>query len=123
MQILKSTTFIILSAALIGASSLAACQQTQVRQSDSQIDSTYLELGEEIARKNCASCHSIDVSGASPRPDAQPLRSVFVRRSAESLADDFREHIHVGHADMPDYDFTVKETEGMLAYLASIQVE
>lgn len=123
MKTLKSTTLIILGAALLGASSLAACQQTQVRQADRKIDPTYLELGQEIARTNCASCHSIDVSGASPRPDAQPLRTVFGRRSAESLADDFREHIHVGHADMPDYDFTVKETEGLLAYLASIQAE
>ena len=70
---------------------------------------------------HCAACHNIGLSGASPRAYAPPLRSVLTIYNSDSLADDFREHIHVGHPDMPDFDFTVKDTEGLLAYLSSIQ--
>ena len=74
-----------------------------------------------IVQANCASCHNIEVSGESPREDAPPLRTVLGNYNAESLADDFREHIHVGHPDMPDFDFGPKGTDEVIAYLKSIQ--
>ena len=42
---------------------------------------------------------------------------------AEALADDFREHIHVGHPDMPDFDFSPVEVDAVLAYLTSTQID
>lgn len=77
--------------------------------------------GRMIVEANCASCHSTDVSGISPREDAPPLRTVLASYNAESLADDFRESIHVGHPDMPDFDFGPKGTDEVIAYLKSIQ--
>ncbi len=118
MQMLKFTKPVALG---FGLMALSACQQPPVEKLANKIDMTYVELGQDIAKANCAACHSIEPSGPSPRADAPPLRTVFGISNPESLADDFREHIHVGHADMPDYDFTVKETDGLLAYLSSIQ--
>jgi len=77
--------------------------------------------GRTIIEANCASCHSVGLSGDSPREDAPPLRTVLANYNAESLADDFRESIHVGHPDMPDFDFGPKGTDEVIAYLKSIQ--
>jgi len=85
-------------------------------------EAEFVEFGQELVMEKCASCHSVTKSGASPRSDAPPLRTVLSLYNSESLADDFRVHIHVGHPDMPNFNFSVKETEGVLTYLKSIQV-
>ena len=80
-----------------------------------------LAQGELVFEENCVACHATERNGDSPRADAPPLRTVLTDFNPEALAEDFREHIHVGHADMPDFNFNVKETEAVLAYLRSIQ--
>ena len=110
---------------------LAACQKPDkpapnsapkpAIEAGNEFDISYLEMGKEIAETHCAACHTIKPLGASPRADAPPLRTVLGTYNPSALADDFREHIHVGHPDMPDFDFTVLQTEGLLAYLTSIQ--
>lgn len=84
-------------------------------------DAAQIAEGLSIVTTNCTSCHNVGTSGDSPRADAPPLRTVLANYNAESLADDFREHIHVGHPDMPDFDFGPKGTDEVIAYLKSIQ--
>lgn len=98
---------------------LMACQS----QNDVALTGEAAQIAEglSIVQTNCASCHSIGVSGDSPRKDAPPLRTVLANYNAESLTDDFREHIHVGHPDMPDFDFGPKGSDEVVAYLKSIQ--
>lgn len=110
---------IIKPAALMLSLGLAACEQTPKTAATELAQFT--EQGRLIAEQNCTSCHSIETSGDSPRSDAPPLRTISARYNLEALADDFREHLHVGHPDMPDFDFNVKETEALLTYLRSIQ--
>lgn len=98
---------------------VTACEQATIP--DNEWDAAFIEQGRDIAEQLCTACHSINRSGDSPRANAPPLRTVLAQYNPESLADDFREHIHVGHPDMPDFDFNVKETEAVLAYLRSIQ--
>jgi len=104
---------------LFFAFSVSGCQSDEAP--ESEFDASYLELGQQIVELHCSACHTAKPSGDSPRSDAPPLRNVLANYNPNALADDFREHIHVGHPDMPDYDFTVKETEGLLYYLWSIQ--
>ncbi len=101
----------------------AGCQKTapQDNVSATDFDVTFLEEGQAIVETQCTVCHSIDQSKASPRSDAPPLSTVLANYNPNALADDFREHIDVGHPDMPDFDFTIKQIEGLLAYLNSIQ--
>ena len=108
-----------LTTALGLAFNLSGCQPSQT--SETELDVAFLELGQQIVETHCAACHTANATGGSPRVDAPPLRNVLKTYDSTALADDFREHIHVGHPDMPDYDFTVIETEGLLAYLKSIQ--
>ena len=77
--------------------------------------------GRAIIENECAHCHAIGLDDDSPRADAPPLRVVLARYAPEALAEDFREHIHVGHPDMPDFNFSPLAADAVLAYLISIQ--
>jgi len=84
-------------------------------------DAAYLELGRDIVKTQCVACHNAEPTGASPREDAPPLRHVLANYNPDALANDFRERIHVGHPDMPDFKFSILQIEGLLAYLSTIQ--
>lgn len=79
--------------------------------------------GRAIVEANCTACHAIGAEGDSPRQDAPTLRTVFAEFDAEAIGDDFREGIHVGALDMPDFDFGPLGTEALIAYIRSIQTE
>lgn len=76
--------------------------------------------GREIAVHQCSNCHGLD-QDASLRTDAPPLRYVLSVYPPESLAEDFRAGIHVGHEDMPDFVFGDLGIDVLLSYLVSIQ--
>jgi mono/diheme cytochrome c family protein len=83
-------------------------------------DAEIIADGREIAVTNCATCHGLD-GDASPRADAPPLRHVLSILPPESLAEDFRAGIHVGHEDMPAFEFGDMGMDVLLSYLVSIQ--
>lgn len=76
--------------------------------------------GREIAVTHCSNCHGLDTD-ESLRADAPPLRYVLSYYPPESLAEDFRSGIHVGHEDMPDFVFGDLGMDVLLSYLVSIQ--
>jgi cytochrome c len=77
--------------------------------------------GEALLTKNCAQCHAIGRSGASPHPQAPPFRTLSRNYPIEGLAEALAEGIFVGHPDMPEFVFEADEVGAILAYLASIQ--
>ena len=81
-----------------------------------------IESGREIIEAQCSICHATGMNDQSPRMDAPPLRHVLANYAPDALAEDFREQVHVGHPDMPDFDFGPIGTDHVLAYLVSIQV-
>ena len=85
-------------------------------------DAGMIDSGREIVEAQCANCHAIGADDTSTRPDAPPLRYVLNDFAPDALAWDFRERIHVGHPDMPDFDFGPIGTDHVIAYLKSIQV-
>jgi mono/diheme cytochrome c family protein len=105
---------------------VAACSQERATTDNGEpvgipADAGLIADGRAIAEAQCAGCHAIAKTGESPRTDAPPLRHVLDDYAPEALAQDFREHIHVGHADMPDFDFGTRGTDALLAYLVSIR--
>ena len=78
--------------------------------------------GRVIAERNCAGCHAIGPTGASPNPASPPLRLVLQDFDIEALATDFREHIKIGGEQMPEFDFGPKGTDALMAYLLTIEV-
>ena len=79
--------------------------------------------GRAIAQRECASCHALDRSTASPRADAPPMRDLLARYDKDALANDLIEGIKLGHQDMPQFDFNVIAADALVAYLRSIQPE
>lgn len=79
--------------------------------------------GRAIAQRECATCHALDQSTASPRADAPPMRDLLARYDREALANDLIEGIKLGHQDMPQFDFNVIGADALIAYLQSIQPE
>ena len=76
--------------------------------------------GREIAVHNCSNCHGLD-QDSSLRTDAPPLRYILSVYPPESLAEDFRAGIHVGHEDMPEFVFGDLGMDVLLSYIVSIQ--
>ncbi len=76
--------------------------------------------GRTIAETHCSNCHGLN-GDASLRADAPPLRYILSQFPPETLAEDFRNGIHVGHEDMPDFVFGDLGMDVLLAYIVSIQ--
>lgn len=92
-----------------------------VRVEDAEAKARLIADGRAIVEQNCTTCHATGSTDDSPRTDAPPLRHVLAQRDPEALAADFREGIHIGAVDMPDFDFGPLGTDAVLAYLTSIQ--
>lgn len=84
------------------------------------MDADSIADGRDIAVNQCSNCHGLD-QDASLRADAPPLRYILSIYAPESLAEDFRAGIHVGHDDMPAFVFGDLGMDLLLAYLVSIQ--
>ena len=88
---------------------------------EAEIQAGLIADGQMIVEENCATCHAIGETGESIRTDAPTLRTVLAGRDTEALRADFREGIHVGADDMPDFDFGPLGTDAVIAYIESIQ--
>jgi len=112
-----------IAAALCGLASCGAQDGPVSNQADTfeLSEPEMIASGREIVEAQCVMCHAIGANDQSPRTDAPPLRTVLANYAPEALADDFREGVHVGHPDMPDFDFGPIGTDHVLAYLISIQ--
>lgn len=84
------------------------------------VDADSIADGRAIAESQCSNCHGLN-GDASLRADAPPLRYILSQFPPEMLAEDFRNGIHVGHEDMPDFVFGDLGMDVLLAYLVSIQ--
>jgi cytochrome c len=80
--------------------------------------------GAAIVEANCASCHAVGVTGASPVATAPVFRKLSQRYPVESLEEALAEGIMVGHegiVQMPEFVFQPDEIGHIVAYLSSIQ--
>ena len=81
-----------------------------------------VEHGRAIAATNCAACHSIDRTGASPYPKAPPFRTLGQSYPVENLEESLAEGIVTGHRNMPQFQMSPGDVDDFIAYLRSIQV-
>jgi cytochrome c len=70
--------------------------------------------GERIARENCAPCHAVGRSGASPNPKAPRFRELSRRYPLQNLEEALA-------AQMPVFRLGVTEIDNLIAWLARIQ--
>jgi mono/diheme cytochrome c family protein len=80
-------------------------------------------LGEALVKAQCAHCHAIERTGASPNPKAPPLREIARKYKPEDLEEAFAEGIMVGHQtpEMPAFEFEPPQIDALIGYLRSLK--
>jgi mono/diheme cytochrome c family protein len=76
--------------------------------------------GKTILEQNCGRCHSLAAEGASPLPQAPPLREVYLKYPIDQLEEGFAEGMGSKHRDMPQIQFSPEQVAAILSYLGSI---
>lgn len=79
------------------------------------------EHGEELLKRDCASCHAVGRTGESPHRSAPAFRTLGQRYPIESLEEALGEGLMSGHPDMPEFKFDADDVGDIIAYLKSIQ--
>lgn len=82
--------------------------------------STPTERGRAIAEKQCARCHAIGLTGASPMGLAPPFRDLSQRYPIKTLTEALVEGIMTGHLAMPHFTFHPREIDALLTYIDSL---
>jgi mono/diheme cytochrome c family protein len=77
--------------------------------------------GETLALNNCARCHAVGRTGASPWPEAPLFRDLHTRYPVEDLGEALAEGIRTGHPSMPEFRFDPDQAEALIAYLKSLE--
>jgi cytochrome c len=77
--------------------------------------------GETFAKDNCARCHAIDKSSASPYHKALPFRVIAGKYKLEFLQEALAEGIVTGHNVMPEFILSPKQIDDLLAYFQTLK--
>jgi cytochrome c len=80
-----------------------------------------VQRGAEIARANCARCHSIERTGPSPFAPAPPFRSLHENYPVEFLEEALGEGIFTGHPAMPEFQLKPGQIGDFIAFLKSLE--
>lgn len=107
--------------AMILALSALCAPQPAIAQTDGLSTAESLALGQALATRNCAMCHSVGTSGASPNQQAPPFRDLHQRMDVESLGEGLAQGILTNHPAMPEFRFTPQEVIAIVRYLRAIQ--
>ncbi len=76
--------------------------------------------GKAILQAHCSKCHSLEATGASPLPEAPPMREVYLKYPIDQLEQGFAEGMGSRHREMPQIQFSTEQVAAILSYLGSI---
>lgn len=79
------------------------------------------QRGQAFVRANCARCHSVEKTGASPLAEAPPFRTLHRRYPVEDLAESLAEGIVTGHPTMPEFKLDPGRVRDLIAYLKTLE--
>jgi cytochrome c len=77
--------------------------------------------GKALLERDCARCHAVGKTGASPHKQAPAFRTLGQRYPVEALQEALAEGIMSGHPDMPEFQYDPGDVGAIIAYLKSIQ--
>lgn len=78
------------------------------------------ERGAVLVRQNCAGCHAVEPTGASPMPAAPPFREMGVKYPVRDLQEAFAEGLVTAHPAMPAFEFQPAQIGDVIAYLEMV---
>jgi mono/diheme cytochrome c family protein len=79
------------------------------------------QRGLVLVQTNCARCHAVGRTGASPLKIAPPLRTLHLHYPVEDLQEPLAEGIVTGHPTMPEFRFDPGQVGDVIAYLKSLE--
>lgn len=79
------------------------------------------EAGRQFAERNCARCHAVGQTGASPFASAPPFRTFARLWPLESIEEALAEGIVMDHPATPEFKLTPTQISNFIAYLHTIQ--
>lgn len=88
---------------------------------ESQKDVDALLHGEGLAKANCATCHSIGLSGESPNADKPPFRTFSAQRSITLIGWELMNKDWGEHRKMPQFQITAEQTRDILEWIRWVQ--
>ncbi|MDB5558821.1 MAG: cytochrome c class [Enterovirga sp.] len=74
-----------------------------------------------FVQTNCASCHAVRLTDASPLAAAPPLRDLHKRYPVADLEESFSEGIVTGHPTMPQFQLDAPQIGDLIAYLQTLE--
>jgi cytochrome c len=100
----------------IASAVVLACASTSWAQLSPRV-----QRGFNLARANCARCHSIDKVSESPFKPAPPFRTLHERYPVQNLEESLAEGIVTGHPSMPEFRFEPDQIGDFIAFLKSLE--
>jgi mono/diheme cytochrome c family protein len=91
--------------------------------SGSGAQATAVDTGRRVVTRNCSQCHAVGLEGSSPNAVAPIFRELNNRYPIEMLEEALAEGMLTGHRAMPQFRFTRREVNAIVAYLNSIQAK
>lgn len=79
-----------------------------------------VRIGQVFLEANCSGCHAIGLHDTGLNPEAPPFREIVRIYPPEDLAEAFGEGISTGHPDMPEFELTPDQIDGLIAYLDTL---
>jgi len=76
--------------------------------------------GQDLAEKNCSSCHAIGVRGRSVNSKAPEFRNLSRRHTLLALRDSITRGIAAPHDEMPQYRLSDEQIDTIIAYINSL---
>jgi mono/diheme cytochrome c family protein len=76
--------------------------------------------GRFVATRECGTCHAVGPRGASPFPDAPPLRTVRGRMSRLAFLELLESRLETAHPRMPSLDLGPDEVANLMAWWDSL---
>jgi cytochrome c len=79
------------------------------------------QRGLVFVRTNCAQCHAIGKTGASPLAIAPPFRTLHHKYPVASLEEALAEGIMTGHPSMPEFRLEPDQINAVISYLQTLE--
>jgi cytochrome c len=77
--------------------------------------------GARLAQEKCGACHNVGKHGASPNLKAPTFRRIAHQWPPEQLQESLAEGIVTGHNDMPEFTFSTRQVDDLVAHLTALR--
>ena len=79
-----------------------------------------VEHGKELVEKNCAGCHAVGATGASPNKKAPEFRTLHARHPNLALREPLSRGIAAPHDEMPKFTLAGPDIDAIVAYINNL---